>query len=294
MIDKNLLSGKKTIIVGGSYGIGRSLAIGFAELGSEVSVISRSKDKLEEVVNTIGKNEGKGIYEIADASNYDQLKQAIEKSVSRMDGLDIIINNAGVSRIKLYHELKPHQVDLLADINFKGTLYGTHICLPHFLKQNSGAIINTSSVGGLFYYPTNILYGATKAAVNYFTKALKVEYPEKNITFNAICPGPVETPMFHFGLTNEEVQSRDPIQPEELIPYYAFFAIKKENGKLINIEAFRPAFKEIYKIPDFESKQFEGILSILEVKLPEPNFKEVTAHKALLEYLLDCRIHYYQ
>jgi 3-oxoacyl-[acyl-carrier protein] reductase len=294
MLEKNLLSGKKTIVVGGSYGIGRSLAIGFAQLGSDVSVISRSEDKLKEVVERIGEKDRNGIYEIADASNYEQLKGAIDKSISRMGGLDILINNAGVSRIKLYHELKPHQVDLVSDINFKGTLYGIHICLPHFLAQNSGAIINTSSVGGLFLYATNILYGATKAAVNYFTRSLPVEYAGKNITFNAILPGPVDTPMFNFGLTREDVLSRNPILPEELVPYYAYFAIKNENGKLINIEAFRPAFAEIYKIDNYESKTFDEIESVLKSKLPEPNFKEVLAHKDLLKFLIESKVHYYK
>ncbi|MHA1727851.1 MAG: SDR family NAD(P)-dependent oxidoreductase [Promethearchaeota archaeon] len=295
MLEKNLLSGKKTCIIGGSYGIGRSLAIGFAELGAEVGIISRSKDKLEEVVITIGDKGFKAIYEIGDASDYNQLKQAIDSLRSRMEGVDILINNAGVSRIKPYHELKPHQIDLLADINFKGTMYGTHIILPYFLEKNKGSIINTSSIGGLGIYPTNIVYGATKAAVNYFTRALVEEYRGKQITFNAILPGPVETPMYHFGLTNEEVQAVNPIQPEELVAYYAFFTIKKnETGKLINIESFRHTFREIYKIEDFQSKKFDEIVSVLENKLPNVLFKEVMAHKPLLQFLLKSKTHYYQ
>ena len=289
MLEKNLLVGKKAIITGASYGIGKALAIGFSEIGAEVGIISRSRDKLEDVVKIIEEKGFKAYYEVADVSDYQQTKQAINNLMKKMGKIDILINNAGVSRMKMYPELKPHQIALLADVNFKGVLYCTHIMLPHFLENNSGVMINTSSVVAHVMYPTNIVYGATKAAVNYFTQALTVELNNKNITINAIMPGPVETPMFHFGLTDEDVQSRNPIQPEELVPYYAFFASDLGNGisaKLVDIESFRAAFMIINSLDQDQPKTLEKIMPILEEKMLPELFSFVKTNKELLKMLI--------
>lgn len=289
MLDKNLLAGKKAIITGASYGIGKALAIGFSEIGAEVGIISRSQDKLESVVNIIKEKGRIAFYEVADVSDYEQSKQAIDNLMKKMSKIDILINNAGVSRMKMYQDLKPHQIALLADVNLKGVLFATHIMLPHFLENNSGVFINTSSVVSHVFFPTNITYGATKAGVNYFTQALTIELTNKNITSNAIMPGPVETPMFHFGLTDEDVKSRDPIQPEELVPYYAFFASDLGNGitaKLVDIESFRAAFIIINSLDQDQPKTLESLIPILKDKMLPDMFSYITSNKELLKMLI--------
>lgn len=289
MLEKNLLAGKKAIITGASYGIGKALAIGFSEIGAEVGIISRSRDKLESVVNIIKEKGNTAYYEVADVSDYQQTKQAIDNLMKKMGKIDILINNAGVSRMKMYQKLKPHQIALLADVNFKGVLFATHVILPHFLENNSGVFINTSSVVAHVMSPTNIVYGATKAAVNYFTQALTIELTDKNITVNAIMPGPVETPMFHFGLTDEDVKSRNPIQPEELVPYYAFFASDLGTGitaKLVDIESFRAAFVIINSLDQDQPKTLESIIPILENKMLPDMFSYIKTNKELLKMLI--------
>ncbi|MHA1914571.1 MAG: SDR family NAD(P)-dependent oxidoreductase [Promethearchaeota archaeon] len=298
MLDKNLLKGKKTIITGASYGIGKSLALGFADLGSEVGILSRSEDKLKIVVNEINEKGHNAFYKKADVSNYDNVKNAIDHLIEKMGKIDIFINNAGVSRIKEFENLKVHQLDLLLDVNLKGVIYCSHIILPHFIKNNGGVIINTSSVGSLFPYPTNIVYGATKSGVNLFTQGLAAEMKlyekKKNITTHSIMPGPVDTPMYNFGLSRQEVLSRTPIQPDELIPYYAFYASDLANnspsGRLVNIESFRALFRILNKQPDISPKNWKDIEPIIKNKLTPPIQRDIKSCEKLLEMLLSSDI----
>ncbi|MHA1727852.1 MAG: SDR family NAD(P)-dependent oxidoreductase [Promethearchaeota archaeon] len=289
MMNKNLLAGKKVIITGASYGIGKAIAIGFTELGAEVGIISRTKEKLEDVVNIITKKGYNATYEVADVSNYERLKSAIDKLIKKFGKVDILINNAGVSRMKEFSKMKPHQIDLTIDINFKGMVYCTHLLLPHFIENNSGVIISTSSVSSLLFQPINLLYGATKLSINYLTEALPTEFSSKNIRFHAILPGATETPMFHFGLTNEQVQASNPIQPKELVPYYAFYAsdlAKEITGKLVNIESFRAAFRIINNLDETQAKTLDCIVPILKEKLQGDIFSNINANKDLLKMLL--------
>ena len=294
MLDKNLLKGKKTIITGASYGIGKSIAIGFADLGSEVGILSRSEDKLKNVVNEIKEKGHSAYYEKGDVSNYDEVKKAIDNLIKKMGKIDVLINNAGVSRIKEFEKLKVHQIELLTDVNLKGVIFCSHIILPHFIKNNGGAIINTSSVGGLFPYPTNIIYGATKAGVNLFTQGLAAEMNayenKKNITTHSIMPGPVDTPMYNFGLSRQEVLSRVPIQSDELIPYYAFYASNlaknAPSGRLVNIESFRALFRILDKRTDISPKNWEQLEPIIRDKLTPSIQRDIKSCEKLLDMLL--------
>jgi hypothetical protein len=102
-------------------------------------------------------------------------------------------------------------------------------------------------------------------------------------------PGPVETPMFHFGLTDEDVKSRDPIQPEELVPYYAFFASDRGNGitaKLVDIESFRAAFRIINSLDQDQPKTLEKIIPILKDKMLSDMFSYIASNKELLKMLI--------
>ncbi|MHA2179962.1 MAG: SDR family NAD(P)-dependent oxidoreductase [Promethearchaeota archaeon] len=294
MLDKNLLKGKKTIITGASYGIGKSLATGFADLGSEVGIISRSEDKLKEVINEIKEKGHNAFYEKADVSHYDEVKTAIDNLINKMGKIDIFINNAGVSRIKEFENLKPHQLELVLDVNLKGLIFCSHIILPHFIKNNGGVILNTSSIGGLFPYPNNVVYGATKAGVNLFTQGLAAEMKtyenKKNITTHAILPGSTDTPMYNFGLSRQEVLSRIPIQPDELIPYFAFYAsdLAKNalSGRLVNIESFRALFRILEKRTDISPKNWEQIEPIIKDKLIPSMQRDIKSCEKLLEMLL--------
>jgi len=294
MLDKNLLKGKKVIITGASYGIGKSLAIGFADLGSEVGILSRNEDKLKNVVAEIKEKGHNAYYEKGDVSHYDEVKKAIDNLIKKLGKIDVLINNAGVSRIKEFEKLKPHQIALLTDVNLRGVIFCSHIILPHFIKNNGGAIINTSSVGGLFPYPTNIIYGATKAGVNLFTQGLAAEMNlyenKKNITTHSIMPGPVDTPMYNFGLSRQEVLSRVPIQSDELIPYYAFYASNlaknAPSGRLVNIESFRALFRILDKRTDISPKNWEQLEPIIRDKLTLSIQRDIKSCEKLLEMLL--------
>ncbi|MHA2130170.1 MAG: SDR family NAD(P)-dependent oxidoreductase, partial [Promethearchaeota archaeon] len=283
---------------GASYGIGKSLAIGFADLGSEVGILSRSEDKLKDVVTEIKEKGQSAYYEKGDVSNYNDVKKAIDNLIKKMGKIDVLINNAGVSRIKEFEKLKVHQIELLTDVNLKGVIFCSHIILPHFIKNNGGVIINTSSVGGLFPYPTNVIYGATKAGVNLFTQGLAAEMKsyenKKNITTHSIMPGPVDTPMYNFGLSRQEVLSRVPIQSDELVPYYAFYASdlakNAPSGRLVNIESFRALFRILNKQTDISPKNWEQLEPIVKDRLTPSMQSDIQSCKNLLEMLLSREI----
>ncbi len=294
MLDQNLLKGKKTIITGASYGIGKSLAIGFADLGSEVGILSRSEDKLKNVVNEIKEKGHSAFYEKADVSNYDDVKTAIDNLIKKMGKIDVFINNAGVARVKEFDKLKLHQIELIIDVNLKGPLFCSHIILPHFIKNNGGVIINTSSVAALTPYPTSITYGTTKAGINLFTQGLAAEMKnyenKKNIATHAIMPGFVDTPLVNFGASRQEVIVLDPIQPDELIPYFAFYAsdLAKNvpTGRLVNIESFKALFRILNKRTDISPKNWEQIEPIIKDKLTPSMQMDIKSCEKLLEMLL--------
>ena len=285
----DLLKGKKIIITGGSFGIGKALAIAFAESGAEIGLLSRTKEKLEENIEMIIDRGGIAYYETADITDYSQVKSAINSLITKLGGIDILINNAGVARIKDFNLFKPHQIDMVIDANVKGVMFSTLAAIPYLLEQKeSGFIINTSSIAGIYHnLPTHTVYSSSKAAVNMFTQSLAFELSPKNIWVNAVLPGNTDTRMIHFGITEEEVKARNPCEPEDLIPFYTFYAsekTKKIAGRLCNIEDFRALHRISKEIPSDLPKNWESLNPLIKEKLPI-NYEGLKSNKELVDWL---------
>ncbi|HFN9535164.1 TPA: 3-oxoacyl-[acyl-carrier-protein] reductase [Staphylococcus aureus] len=187
---------KSTLVTGASRGIGRSIALQLAEEGFNVAVnYAGSKEKAEAVVEEI-KAKGVDSFAIqANVADADEVKAMIKEVVSQFGSLDVLVNNAGITRDNLLMRMKEQEWDDVIDTNLKGVFNCIQKATPQMLRQRSGAIINLSSVVGAVGNPGQANYVATKAGVIGLTKSAARELASRGITVNAVAPGFIVSDM---------------------------------------------------------------------------------------------------
>ncbi len=187
---------KSALVTGASRGIGRSIALQLAEEGYNVAVnYAGSKEKAEAVVEEI-KAKGVDSFAIqANVADADEVKAMIKEVVSQFGSLDVLVNNAGITRDNLLMRMKEQEWDDVIDTNLKGVFNCIQKATPQMLRQRSGAIINFSSVVGAVGNPGQANYVATKAGVIGLTKSAARELASRGITVNAVAPGFIVSDM---------------------------------------------------------------------------------------------------
>ncbi|MBR9162140.1 3-oxoacyl-[acyl-carrier-protein] reductase [Staphylococcus aureus] len=187
---------KSALVTGASRGIGRSIALQLAEEGYNVAVnYAGSKEKAEAVVEEI-KAKGVDSFAIqANVADADEVKAMIKEVVSQFGSLDVLVNNAGITRDNLLMRMKEQEWDDVIDTNLKGVFNCIQKATPQMLRQRSGAIINLSSVVGAVGNPGQANYVATKAGVIGLTKSTARELASRGITVNAVAPGFIVSDM---------------------------------------------------------------------------------------------------
>ncbi|HHC6142195.1 TPA: 3-oxoacyl-[acyl-carrier-protein] reductase [Staphylococcus aureus] len=187
---------KSALVTGTSRGIGRSIALQLAEEGYNVAVnYAGSKEKAEAVVEEI-KAKGVDSFAIqANVADADEVKAMIKEVVSQFGSLDVLVNNAGITRDNLLMRMKEQEWDDVIDTNLKGVFNCIQKATPQMLRQRSGAIINLSSVVGAVGNPGQANYVATKAGVIGLTKSAARELASRGITVNAVAPGFIVSDM---------------------------------------------------------------------------------------------------
>ncbi|HBI0740291.1 3-oxoacyl-[acyl-carrier-protein] reductase [Staphylococcus aureus] len=187
---------KSALVTGASRGIGRSIALQLAEEGYNVAVnYAGSKEKAEAVVEEI-KAKGVDSFAIqANVADADEVKAMIKEVVSQFGSLDVLVNNAGITRDNLLMRMKEQEWDDVIDTNLKGVFNCIQKATPQMLRQRSGAIINLSSVVGAVGNPGQANYVATKAGVIGLTKSAACELASRGITVNAVAPGFIVSDM---------------------------------------------------------------------------------------------------
>ncbi|NJH84451.1 3-oxoacyl-[acyl-carrier-protein] reductase, partial [Staphylococcus agnetis] len=187
---------KVALVTGASRGIGRSIALQLAEEGFNVAVnYAGNKEKAEQVLESI-KEKGVEAFAIqANVANPDEVKAMIKEVVSQFGSVDVLVNNAGITRDNLLMRMKEQEWDDVIDTNLKGVFNCIQKVTPQMLRQKGGRIINLTSIVGAVGNPGQINYVASKAGVIGMTKTAARELASRHITVNAVAPGFIVSDM---------------------------------------------------------------------------------------------------
>ena len=193
MID---LSGKVTVVTGGAQGIGRAIAELLAQQGSNVVVADIQMEKAEATAKEIAANTSQQAIAVqVDVADRDSAKAMIDSAIAKFGRVDILINNAGITRDNLIMRMGEDEWDLVLSINLKGAFNCSRAVIRPMMKQRYGRIINMSSISGLAGQAGQTNYSSSKAGLIGLTKALAKEVGSRNVTVNAVAPGFIETDL---------------------------------------------------------------------------------------------------
>ncbi len=221
------LNGKRVLITGGASGIGAATAARFLEEGSAVCVLDRDakgreaiRKQLPDLAGTVD----------ADVSNLAQVQSAFRDAVELMGGVDVLINNAGISIRHDFLKITPEEWDKVIAVNLTGVFYMAQTAAQHMWERDGGVILQTASTNGVVGQPYYADYNATKAGVIELTRSMALELAPK-VRVCAVAPGYVMTPMQRAEYTDamlEEVNRKIPLRrharPEEIAALFAFLA----------------------------------------------------------------------
>jgi 3-oxoacyl-[acyl-carrier protein] reductase len=199
------LSGKIALVTGSSRGIGRAMAERLSRDGASVAInyVSNS-EKAEEVVAAITSGGGAGVALQADVSRIEGIQRLFDKTLEHFGRLDILVNNAGIRITQSVADIQEEEFDRLFGINVKGPFFTCQQAAHRI--SDGGRIINVSSAVTRMMLPGYSIYAASKAAVDQLTRVLAKEMGERQVTVNAVSPGPVETALLREGKTEEQIQ----------------------------------------------------------------------------------------
>jgi 3-oxoacyl-[acyl-carrier protein] reductase len=185
------VAGRVALVTGASQGIGRACALALAEGGASVALAARNQEKLAAVVKEV---EAQGVQAAAFPMDVAQ-ESAVKAALEHFGKIDILINNAGITKDTLLMRMKRGDWDSVLQTNLSGAFYSTQAVIASMLKQRWGRVINISSVFGQMGQAGQANYAASKAGLIGFTMALAREVGSRNITVNAVAPGYIETAM---------------------------------------------------------------------------------------------------
>jgi len=199
------MNGKKVLVTGSDTGLGREIALEFARQCADVALhYAYSPDGAESAVQEIKSFGGKAIAIKADFREVGQAIKLTSSAIDFMGGLDVLVNNAGITMTLEFEEVTPEQFDTLYNVNVRAQYFIIQTALPAMVKQGGGAIINLSSIHGLRASKGHSVYAGTKGAIIAYTRQLAIELAPRGIRINAIAPGavPVEN-QFKAAGTND-------------------------------------------------------------------------------------------
>lgn len=237
-----MLKEKTVIVTGSSRGIGRGLAIQFAKEGANI-VLNARKEIDKELIEEIESYGVKTHVVLGDIQFFDEAKKLITEAKEVFGSVDVLINNAGITRDMLLMRMKEEEFDSVINVNLKGTFNTIQHASSIMLKQKSGTIINLSSVVGLTGNAGQANYAASKAGVIGLTKSVARELSSRGITCNAIAPGFIETDMTDVlsDKVKEATIAQIPLkklgQVEDVAKAAVFLATNKYiTGQVINVD----------------------------------------------------------
>ncbi len=238
------LQGKVAVVTGASRGIGRATALALAAEGAKVVVnYASSQTAADQVVAEVVAMGGAAIAVPGDVSKPDQVDALINAAMEKWGQIDVLVNNAGITRDTLLLRMKPEDWQAVIDLNLTGVFLCTRAVSKIMLKQKSGRIVNITSVAGQMGNPGQANYSAAKAGVIGFTKTVAKELATRGITVNAVAPGFITTDMTA-DLKSDEILKFIPLgrygQPEEIAGMIRFLAADPAaayiTGQVMNVD----------------------------------------------------------
>ena len=189
------LSGKVILVTGASRGIGRAIAIELASKGAAIAInYSKDDEGAKATFENVIKNGGYGKLFKKDISNYNNCRELIDEVIGTFGKLDVLVNNAGISKFGLLMDMSLEEINDLVNTNLMGAIYLSKLAINNMMRSG-GNIINISSVWGEVGASCEVIYSATKGGLNLFTKALAKEVASFNIRVNSVAPGVINTEM---------------------------------------------------------------------------------------------------
>jgi len=189
------LQGRRAVVVGGTSGIGRAIALALADAGADVVASSRSQRSVDATANEIedrGRKTLRITVDILDRASMEQLERRVTRELGPVD---ILVNSAGMTKRVPTIDCSEELWNAIMDVNLKGTLYGCQVFGRGMLERRYGRIVNIASLSTFVAFHEVTPYGASKAAVGALTKSLAVEWAEKGVCVNAIAPGIIPTAL---------------------------------------------------------------------------------------------------
>ena len=242
----NLLQGKRALVTGGSLGIGTAITLELAEIGADVAFTYRKHEEearaLRDKIVALGR---KAAMIQADSSSFKEAQAAVGQVVKELGGLDILVNNAGINMDGVVWKMEEEQWDRVLDVNLKGYFNFIRFAAPLFKAQNSGKIVNITSINGMRGKFGQSNYSAAKAGIIGLTKAVARELGKFNVNVNAVAPGLIETDMMKGAPADVKEKALAEIvlgrlgRPEEVAEVVAFLCgegARHMTGEVIKVD----------------------------------------------------------
>lgn len=237
---------KVVVITGASSGLGEAAARHLARHGAKLVLGARRLERLQALAKELSLGNDAAVQ--TDVTQYEQVKHLVDHAVKSHGRIDVIINNAGLMPFSPLERAKVQEWDRMIDVNLKGTLYGIAAALRHMKAQQSGHIINVSSVAGHKVGPASAVYSATKTAVRVISEGLRQEVKPYNVRTTVISPGAVATELPD-SITEPDIAEAVRKRYEIAIPADSFanmviFAMSQPEDVDVNEILFRPTKQE--------------------------------------------------
>lgn len=230
------LTGKTAIVTGASSGIGRATALALSEAGANVVITARRIARLQEVQATSAHPDRMMIVE-GDARSSSTAERAAQAAMQKFGQIDILVNNAGIGRYKPLPESQIADYEEIMDSNMRSTFLFTREVIPHMLKQASGTVLAVSSMAGLYGYPNETIYCASKFAQVGFIQSLDKEFRTKGIRAGAIRPGAAITEFaIGEGRIKEDMEKSGMLLPEDVADAILFACCQPPHARIIELQ----------------------------------------------------------
>ena len=237
---------KVVLVTGAARGIGKQIVITLAKAGYDVSVNYRTKsDELDELKSEIESEGVRCALVQGDVANFDEAEKMVKETVEQLGKIDVLVNNAGITKDGLLMRMGKEDFEKVIDINLVGTFNVTRNVIPYMIKQKSGRIISISSVVGVAGNAGQTNYSASKAGIIGFTKSLAKEVASRNILVNAVAPGFIATDMTSVlsDSVKENINNQIPLRKmgtaEDVAKVVKFLASEDSSyvtGQVINVD----------------------------------------------------------